>query len=527
MSTTEAGRREDLSRQGSVVSGMTLVSRISGFVRDVLLSAFFGATGTADAFFVAFRIPNFFRRLFAEGAFSQAFVPVLMGYVAGERDELKRFLSVVFGNLGLALAVFVTMGIAFAPVLVRVFAPGFADGDPRYLLATDLVRITFPYLGFIALTAFASGVLNAHGRFAVPAIAPVLLNLSLIAAALWGTRVADPAVNALAWGVFVAGVLQLAFVSASVARLQLVVAPRLSRSHPGVRQLGVLLVPAVFAASVHQVNSLVDTMLASTLTTGSISWLYYSDRLLELPVGLVAVALGTVLLPNLSRLALAGRDDDFAATLGWGVRMGVLIAIPAACGLYYLATPLVATIFYHGALTAFDVKMAALSLQAFAVGLPGWVLVKVLAPAYFAHKDTRTPLRYATVAVLVNIVLNLALYRHFGHVGLAFATSASGWTNAILLWSGLVLRERVQHAGLPLWVGRTLLGLAGMVIALYALQRGMSDWVSATVFVRIWQLTLLIVAGAVVYGAVVWLAGVRFADLRHRVASDTHAPDHR
>jgi len=326
--------KQDLARQGAVVSSMTLLSRISGFVRDVVFANVFGAGIAADAFFVAFRIPNFFRRLFAEGAFSQAFVPVLARYRSAPQAQLRGFVARIFGNLSLVVGLVVVLGLCFTEPLVSLFAPGFVNSGPRQVLAVELVQITFPYLGLITLVALSGAVLNSHNRYAIPAVTPVLLNLCLIAAALLAA-LAHPGVSAqvavyLAWSVLLAGVLQLALQLPALARLGMLAAPKLSYRDPGVRDVGRLLVPAVLAASVAQINSLIDTILASTLITGSISWLYYADRLLELPVGLVAVALGTVLLPNLSRLASAGQYDEFRVALRWGVSTGLLLALPAS-----------------------------------------------------------------------------------------------------------------------------------------------------------------------------------------------------
>ncbi|MEQ9002168.1 MAG: murein biosynthesis integral membrane protein MurJ, partial [Pseudomonadales bacterium] len=328
-----AGGPQNVSAQGTVVAGMTLISRISGFARDMVMSHFFGAGAQADAFFVAFRIPNFFRRLFAEGAFNQAFVPVLARYKDQQREQFLEFIAAVSGNLAVAVWSVVLLGVVFSPALVTVFAPGFWNAPEQFAMATAMLQITFPYLGFISLTAFAASLLNSHHRYAVPAFTPVLLNISLIAAMLFTTDVFSEPVYALAWGVFVAGLAQFALQLPALGRLGLLVRPRLSLAHPGVRQVGRLLLPAVFAASVSQINTLIDTILASTLMTGSISWLYYADRLMELPVGLVAVTLGTVLLPNLSRLASANDSDGFAATLEWGLRMGLLLGLPSAAAL--------------------------------------------------------------------------------------------------------------------------------------------------------------------------------------------------
>lgn len=497
---------------------MTFVSRISGFVRDMVMSYFFGAGALADAFLVAFRIPNFFRRLFAEGAFSQAFVPVLARYREEPREQYERFVAAVAGNLAVALFAVVIIGVLCAPGLIFVFAPGFRDSPEQFDLATLMTRITFPYLGFISLTAFAGALLNSHERYAVPAFTPVLLNLALIGAMLLGVAFAERPVVALAWGVFVAGALQLAFQVPFIGRLGLVVMPRPTLAHPGVRQVGKLLVPAVFASSVSQINALVDTVVASTLMTGSISWLYYADRLLELPVGLVAVALGTVMLPNLSRLAALGDQRGFGATLDWGLRIGVLFGLPAAAALYVMALPLVATIFYHGEMTALDARMAALAVQAFAAGLLPLVLVKVVAPAYFAREDTATPFRIAVIAVATNVVINLATFRWFGHVGLAFATTVSAWVNAGLLLRGVLRRGDYRPGPLVLRSGlRTLAATAGMAALLTVLLPAGEQWLHMGRAARVAWIAGGVVAGAATFAIVLLATGERPRDLLHRV----------
>jgi len=517
MSTGTERESQDVAVQGSVVAGMTFLSRISGFVRDVMLSHFFGASGVADAFFVAFRIPNFFRRLFAEGAFNQAFVPVLIRYRDGSRTQLLEFVRVMSGNLSVALGVVVVLGVFGAPVLVAVFAPGFWGDEQRFDLAAQMVRITFPYLGLISLTAFAGALLNSHHRYAVPAFTPVLLNVSLILAVLLVAGRFEQPVFALAWGVLFAGVAQLLFQLPSLTRLGLLVRPTPNLQHEGAKRVGTLLLPAVFAASASQVNALIDTMLASTLMTGSISWLYYSDRLLELPIGLVAVALGTVLLPNLSRLDSSHDVTGFSATLDWGVRVGVCFGIPATAALYVLAVPLIATIFMHGALTEIDARMAALSLQAFAAGLLPLVLVKVLAPGYFSRQDTKTPFRIAVIAVVVNVVLNLALFRVMGHVGLALATTTAAWVNALLLWRGLIQTDRYRPTRLAgLTALRGVLATMVMVSALVLLLPEPAQWLQASTMERAWWLALAVTGGTLVYGIVLFLAGARPQHLLHR-----------
>lgn len=513
----ENSKKQDVAAQGTVVAAMTMLSRISGFVRDVVLSNFFGASAVADAFFVAFKIPNFFRRLFAEGAFNQAFVPVLARYRDGARDELVVFIRVMTGNLGLTMLLVVALGVLIAPLLIMVFAPGFRDQPEQFALARDMVRITFPYLGFISMTAFAGAILNSHHRYAVPAFTPVLLNLSLIGAILFAAGYFSQPVFALAWGVVFAGLAQFLFQLPSLKSLGLIVMPRASTSHEGAKRVGVLLLPAVFAASVSQINALIDTMLASTLITGSISWLYYSDRLLELPIGLVAVALGTVLLPNLSRLDSEADLDGFRETLDWGLRVGAFFALPAAAALYVLALPLISSIFMHGALTPLDARMAALSLQAFAVGLIPLVLVKVLAPAYFAQEDTATPFRIGVVAVGVNVVLNLALFKVMGHVGLALATSAAATVNAYLLWRGLHRTGRCQPSrNSTFMLLRCAVATGVMVAVLLWVTPPASAWLETTVLDRALWLGGGVTLGGIIYLAAVFLLGGRISQLKHQ-----------
>jgi putative peptidoglycan lipid II flippase len=509
--------KQDVAFQGSVVAGMTMLSRISGFVRDMVLSNFFGASAVADAFFVAFKIPNFFRRLFAEGAFNQAFVPVLARYRESAREDLVEFVRVMTGNLALTMLLVVGLGILIAPGLILVFAPGFHGHPDQFALARDMVRITFPYLGFISMTAFAGAILNSHHRYAVPAFTPVLLNLSLIGAIFFAAGYFPEPVFALAWGVVFAGLAQFLFQFPTLKALGLIVMPRVSLAHEGARKVGKLLVPAVFAASVNQINALIDTMLASTLMTGSISWLYYSDRLLELPIGLVAVALGTVLLPNLSRLDSEADLGGFRETLDWGIRVGAFFSLPAAAALYVLAVPLISTIFLHGALTAIDARMAALALQAFAVGLLPLVLVKVLAPGYFAQEDTATPFRIGVVSVAVNVVLNLALFRVMGHVGLALATSTAACVNAFLLWRGLYRAGRCRPSRQSaLMLARCVLATSIMVGVLIWLTPADAAWLSASVIERAGWLLVSVGAGGIIYLATIWLTGGRISQLLHR-----------
>jgi len=503
-------------RQGIIVSSMTLISRIAGFVRDIVLAGFMGASGVADAFFVAFRIPNFFRRLFAEGAFNQAFVPVLMRYRELGGAELREFVAVMAGNLTLVLVVLVLTGVIFAPWVTTLFAPGFVD-DPRFEIAAELLRITFPYIGFISLVAFTAAILNAHQRYAAAAFTPVLLNLVMILAVFIGVKWFEGSIQVLAWGVFVAGLLQWLFLQPALRGVDLLVWPRPSARHPGAKQVGRLLIPALLAASVGQINALIDSVLASLLETGSVSWLYYADRLLELPIGLVAVALGTVLLPNLSRLDAKGQGAAFARLLDWGLGLGVLLALPAAVALYFLAVPLLASLFLHGEMRVYDVTMAALALQVFAAGLVPMVLVKVLAPAFFAQQDTRTPFRIAMVAIAANIVINLMVFRWFGHVGLALGTTISAFINAGLLWRGLVHRGVWSPDRAFTRLGsRAVIASLAMVIALLLASPADQMWLEASHSTRVLWISAATGGGIVVYVLSLLLTGIRRGDLIHR-----------
>jgi putative peptidoglycan lipid II flippase len=485
----------------------------------MVLSHFFGATPIADAFFVAFRIPNFFRRLFAEGAFSQAFVPVLAGYRNRESDlAMRDFVSIMSGNFGAIMMLMTLVGVLAAPFVVVVFAPGFRSDPQRLALTAEMLRITFPYLGFISLTAFAGAVLNSFHRYAVPAFTPVWLNVTMIAFAVWAAPAFATPVMALAWGVFAAGLIQFLFQAPALARIHMLIRPRIDFAHPGARRVGRLMGPAIFAGSVSQINALVDSMIASLLTPGSISWLYYSDRLLELPIGVIAVTIATVLLPNLSRLNATGDMQAFGRTVDWGVRTCLLFGIPAAAALYVLSLPLMATIFLHGAMTGLDVRMAALSLDAFAFGLLGFALVKVAAPTYFACHDTRTPFRIAVVAVVLNIVVSLALFRVMGHVGVAFATAISAIVQSYLLLRGTI-RRGLYRPGREFGVFfiKVLAATSVMVVVLLGLNPESAHWLHAPVRDRALWLLGLASIGAIVYFLVLLIAGLRPRELRYHV----------
>lgn len=500
-----------LARRTATVGGMTTFSRVLGLVRDVVIARAFGAAAEADAFFVAFRIPNLFRRWFGEGAFSQAFVPVLAEYREKTgRAEVEGLVAAVTATLALGLLIFTLSGIVAAPWLVAVFSPGFVDQPEQFARATALLRLTFPYLLLVCMVALAGAIMNTYGRFALPAFTPVLLNVGLIGGALYVAPRLDEPAYGLGFGVLAGGVLQLAIQFPTLATLGFLVRPRLKPSHPGVRRIFRLMLPALFGASVSQVNILIDTALASLLVTGSISWLYYADRMMEFPLGVFSIALGTVVLPSLSRAFQRGDHADYGRTLDWGLKLVALVAVPAACGLAVLAGPILSTLFEYGAMTATDVAAASGALAAYGIGLVALSFVKILAPAYFARQDTRTPVRVGMVAVAVNVGLNLALIGPLAHVGLALATSVAGVVNAALLLRGLLRTGRYRPgAGWATLIGAILLASVLMSALLGWITPTLAIWSGLDVVGRGGRLLGLILLGGLVYLGTLRLCGVR------------------
>ena len=509
---------KSLAKSTTVVGGMTLTSRVMGFLRDIVFARFFGAGLGMDVFVVAFQIPNFLRRLFGEGAFSQAFVPVLSEYRSQkETADVKALADRVAGTLGVILFGLTVLGIVIAPFLILLFAPGFANEPDKYELATAMLRITFPYLLFICLVAFAGGILNTYGRFAVPAFTPVLLNVCLIGAAIFLAPHLDRPVLGLAVGVFVAGVAQLLFQIPWLRAIGLLPRPRWGWSDTGVRKITRLMLPALFGSSVAQINLIIDRVIASFMVTGSISWLYYSDRLLEFPLGVFAIALATVILPGLSRHHAEQAGEAFSHTLDWALRLAAVIAVPAAVGMLLLAGPMIATLFNYGAFGGDDVRMARLSLMAYSLGLVAFTMVKVLAPGFYSRQDTKTPVRIGIIAMVSNIVLNAAIVLPMvrlgvpgPHAGLALATGLAAAINATLLYRGLrragVYRPRPGwgRLGLQLLIANAV--LAGVVILLAG---DLESWLAASWQARGLRLGYCIVAGAGAYALTLAATGLR------------------
>ena len=508
---------QKLLKSTAVTGGMTLLSRVAGLVRDILFARLIGAgVGvSADAFYVAFRIPNFFRRIFGEGAFSQAFVPVFTEYRSKRsEDEVSAFAGHMAGAFAAILFGVTLVGVIAAPLLLMALAPGFIDEPEKFDLTVAMLRITFPYLLFISLVAMAAGILNTYGRFGAAAFTPVLLNLSLIGCAIWlAPHMAQP-VMALAWGVFIAGIAQLLFQVPFLLRIRMLPRPRLKRD-AGVSRVFKLMLPAIFGSSVSQINMLVNTVLASFLITGSVSWLYYSDRLMEFPLGVFGIALATVILPSLSREHAAESPETFSRMLDWALRWVFLIGVPASVGLMVMAEPMITTLFRYGAFVEQDVVKTAQALVVFAAGLLGFILVKVLAPGFYARHDTATPAKIAAVAFGANIILSLMLVWPLKHVGLALAISIAAYLNAGMLF--LRLRQiNAYEPGTGWWWLYLRVAIASGVMAfmLYSNKGDLSLWLAGDVYERVFRLTFWIIAGFVVYVLIMVALGTRPAELK-------------
>lgn len=504
----------------ATVSSMTLLSRILGFVRDFVIARTFGAGMLTDAFFVAFKLPNLLRRMFAEGAFSQAFVPVL-GEYKNRRGvpETKELVDRVASLLFVVVSVVTLLGMAAAPLLVYLSAPGFAEEPTKFALTVDLTRITFPYILFMSLVALAGGVLNTWSRFAIPAFTPVLLNVSFIFMALCAAPLFDPPVMVLAWAVFLGGALQLAFQVSSLKRIGMLPRFVIDARHEGVRRIFRLMAPALLGVSVAQVSLLLNTIFASFLNTGSVSWLYYADRLMEFPAGLLGAALGTILLPSLARTHAEQRYDEYSRLLDWGLRLTFLLAAPAALALALLAVPLVTTLFHHGAFADTDVFRTRDALVAYSFGLLGMILIKVLAPGFYARQNVRTPVKIALLTLLVTQLLNFILIGWLKHAGLALAIGLAACLNAFLLFRGL--RARSIYVPQPGWLSfflRLALAMTAMGSVLWFVAGDAVEWLHWSLRERLLRLFVVVTFGAGVYFATLWAAGFRLRDFKRSAA---------
>ncbi|MGI1796710.1 murein biosynthesis integral membrane protein MurJ [Acinetobacter variabilis] len=508
--------RMALWRSTVIVSAMTMLSRVLGLVRDVVLLNVFGAGKDFDTFVVAFRIPNFFRRLFAEGAFSQAFIPVLTEYKTSRTHaEVQILISRVFGCLATFMTTLTMIAIIAAPVIMYIYAPGFHGDEAKFALATDMFRLTIPYLLFMSLTAFASSILNSYGSFSTPAFAPVLLNIAMIAGALWLTPFMAEPIMALGWAVVIAGILQLAIQIPELWRKNLLIPPKVDFKHEGVDRIMKLMLPALFGVSVTQINLLLNTVWASFMQDGSVSWLYSAERMTELPLGLIGVAIGTVILPSLSTQHTEKNPEKFRGMMDWAAKVIVLVGLPASIALFMLSTPIIQALFERGQFTFEDTQMTALALQCMSGGVIAFMLIKVFAPGFYAQQDTRTPVRVGLMAVAANAILNVIFIGFFKlihweaeHMALALASTGSAMVNAGLLYFYLHQRNIFRFGAH--WKKIFMQFMFANVVMIAALAYALS-WYNGDVsqWMRVLEVLILCVVGVVAYLAALVAAGFK------------------
>lgn len=513
-------KQQSLLRSTSLVSVMTFFSRILGFARDMLMAQLFGAAAGMDAFFVAFRIPNFMRRLFAEGAFAQAFVPVLADYQQTRHpDDVRLFIARVLGQLSVALTVITVLGIIFSPLIIRVFAPGFGEDSFRSILASDMLRLTMPYLMLISLTAMAGAILNTYGYFGVPAITPALLNISMMLAMWWISPHCRYPVEGLAIGVLIAGIVQFLFQLPFLYQRSLLVRPKLMFRDEGVQRVLRLMIPALFGVSIAQLNLMIDSIFASFLKVGSVSWLYFTDRLTDFPLGVFGVAIATVILPFLSKRYVDSHPHHFSSAMDWGLRLVLLIGIPSAVGLMVFSGPLISSCFAYGKFSSADVWQTQKSLISLGLGVPAFMMVKVLASGFYARQNIKTPVKVGAFAMLVNSVLCAIFIWPLAHAGLTLASALAGYVNVSMLLRRL-LREKVYVPKHGWKVFLLKLGFANVMMAFYLSWSAGSieHWMAMRALWRVSYLFMHVGVAALVYLACLWLSGIRFSQFRGQVS---------
>ncbi|MEH0873269.1 murein biosynthesis integral membrane protein MurJ [Pectobacterium cacticida] len=508
----------NLLKSLAAVSSMTMLSRVLGFARDAIVARIFGAGMATDAFFVAFKLPNLLRRIFAEGAFSQAFVPILAEYKSQQGEEATRtFLAYVSGMLTLILALVTVAGMVAAPWVIMVTAPGFAATPERFTLTSDLLRVTFPYILLISLTSMVGSILNTWNRFSVPAFAPTLLNVSMIGFSLFAAPYFNPPVMALAWAVLVGGILQLGYQLPHLKKIGMLVLPRLKWRDPSVWRVMKLMGPAVLGVSVSQVSLIINTIFASFLSEGAVSWMYYADRLMEFPSGVLGVALGTILLPSLAKSFASGNNEEYSRLMDWGLRLCFLLALPSAVALGILAKPLTVSLFQYGKFSAFDALMTQRALIAYSVGLMGLIVVKVLVPGFYSRQDIKTPVKIALVTLVLTQIMNVIFIGPLQHAGLALSIGLASCLNAgLLYWQ---LRKQAIFQPQPGWrrfLIRLLVAVMVMSLVLFGMLAWMPAWDDGNMAMRILRLLLVVVAGAGSYFATLALLGFHPRDFARR-----------
>lgn len=513
-----AKNKKSLLRSLANVSGMTMISRLFGFARDMLMASYFGAGMATDAFNVAYKLPNLLRRVFAEGAFSQAFVPVLSEYKnTRTHAETREFVAAIMGLLGLILAIITILGIVFSSGVIFLTAGGFMSDPVKFNLTTTLLRITFPYILFISLASMMGGILNTWGKFSIPSFTPTILNIVFIVFILFFRNNFEPTILAMAWATFVGGLLQLCFQMPFLYKINMLVMPKFDFKNEAVWRVVKLMGPAIFALSISQISMVINTIYASFLPSGSISWMYYADRLMEFPTGLLGVALGTILLPSLSKHACSGNKQDFSKILDWGIRLCLLLALPATVGLGLLSKELTMTLFMHGEFDMHDAVMTSYALIAYSIGLIGIILVKVLAPGFYANQDIKTPVKIALFVLACTQLMNLAFIGPFKHAGLSLSIGLSACINAIALAILLVKKGYYQPGSgfmqffMKLFVAVLIMAI-GIELALHFLSL---DFMHAMLH-RIISLIVVIVVAAVCYFGALFALGFRLRDFSHK-----------
>ncbi|EKA42511.1 murein biosynthesis integral membrane protein MurJ [Pseudomonas aeruginosa] len=508
----------NLLKSLAAVSSITMLSRVLGFVRDTILARIFGAGLATDAFFVAFKLPNLLRRIFAEGAFSQAFVPILAEYKNQQGEEATRtFIAYVSGLLTLVLALVTALGILAAPWVIWVTAPGFADTPEKFALTTDLLRVTFPYILLISLSSLAGAILNTWNRFSVPAFVPTLLNVAMIGFALFLTPYFDPPVMVLGWAVLAGGLLQLLYQLPHLRKIGMLVLPRLNLRDSGVWRVMKLMLPAILGVSVSQISLIINTIFASFLAAGSVSWMYYADRLMELPSGVLGVALGTILLPMLAKTYSNKDRHEYSRLLDWGLRLCFLLVLPCSLALAILAEPLTVSLFQYGKFTTVDAAMTQRALVAYSVGLLGIILVKVLAPGFYAQQNIRTPVKIALFTLVSTQLMNLAFIGPLQHAGLALSIGLAACLNAgLLYWQLRKQRLSLPQPGWAKFLVKLVVAVLAMSAVLLATMHWLPAWEQGAMLERFLRLGLLVVAGLLAYFGMLALLGFRLRDFSRR-----------
>lgn len=510
----------NLLKSLAAVSSMTMFSRVLGFARDAMVARIFGAGMATDAFFVAFKLPNLLRRIFAEGAFSQAFVPILAEYKTKRGDDATRvFVAYVSGLLTLVLAIVTLIGMLAAPWVIAITAPGFANTADKFALTSSLLRITFPYILLISLASLVGAILNTWNRFSVPAFAPTFLNVSMIGFALFAAPYFNPPILALAWAVTVGGVLQLGWQLPHLKKIGMLVLPRINLRDAGAMRVVKQMGPAILGVSVSQISLIINTIFASFLVSGSVSWMYYADRLMEFPSGVLGVALGTILLPSLSRSFASGDHDAYCRLMDWGLRLCFLLALPSAVALGVLAGPLTVALFQYGKFTAFDAAMTQQALVAYSVGLMGLIVVKVLAPGFYSRQDIKTPVRIAIVTLIVTQLMNLAFIGPLRHAGLALSIGLGACLNASLLYWQMHKRKIfIPQPGWRRFLVRIIVAVLLMTTALLGMLHVMPEWSEGPMSMRLLRLMAVVGVGMGVYFVALALLGFRLKTFVQRTA---------